>query len=41
MPWNCLTHIAVINPREKIKVENLLPVNGHRPQVLEQPNWYY
>ena len=41
MPWNCLTHIAVISPRVKIKVENSLPVNGHRPQVLEQPNWYY
>jgi len=41
MPWNCLTHIAVISPHVKIKVENSLPVNGHRPQVLEQPNWYY
>lgn len=41
MPWNCLTHIAVINRRIKIKVENSLPVKGYSPQVLEQPNWYY
>ena len=41
MPWNCLTHIAVRNPRIQLKVESSLPVNGYRPKVILNPDWYY
>ena len=41
MPWNCFTHIAVINSNIRQRIIELLPENRHIPRLIVKPGWYY
>lgn len=40
-PWHLIEKIGVYSAKIYQQVINILPANGHRPQVEIKPEWYY